>query len=84
MSAKSKSYLGKERRGAISKKLRPTLDHNLDQLRLLYSTLTQSKKQKLPTSTVKAIEHACETLTKKVHKLGLPYHRITEIREATS
>lgn len=70
-----------ERRSSLSKRLRPAIEEEMVRLRMLYSTLHMAKVKHLPHKTINALNNACNILTEKVHKMGLPNSRIKEIKE---
>jgi len=75
------THRGEERRSSLSRKLRPVIDQELIELRMLYSTIAQAEKQKLPPKSLKAVETTCEILTKKIRRQGMPAYRLKEIIE---
>lgn len=70
-----------ERRGSWSRQHRQNLEGEVVRLRLLCSAFYRAKHQVLPPSSVCALGAAYLQACNEVQKLGLPQHRVEEIRQ---
>jgi hypothetical protein len=77
-------YQGEEKRSSLGKQIRLTLDNEITHLRMLYSSLYRAEKQHLPANSVRALQAACQQAAMNIQKMGLPQHRVEEIRKQVS
>jgi len=73
-------YSGKERRSSLGQQVRRRLEQDVEQLKILFSTLHHAHTQHLPEGSCRALEKACLKLGEQLQKEGLAEHRIVEIR----